>query len=142
MSYHPALLKGIALFLAAEGFGIYRESAVYGATERGIVVQAFPETPNEIIAVSLYLPGGQKLTPTASHQLSEALVQIRWRLAGHPFEGLAVFDNLHDLIDRRTLILGDVTVTGAYRSFSPMGRDRNNRLDFTSNWAFTGLKSI
>ena len=138
MFYHPALLEGLARTLDTAGLGTYREDGVFSDSQRGIVVHAFPETPPEIIGLFLYLPDSTALSPTAAHRLSSALVQIKYRLQGHPFDGLLLFDQLHDLIDRKKLALGDVKVTGEYKSFSPLGSSRAGH-EFTSNWKLTGL---
>ncbi|WDH77931.1 hypothetical protein PTQ19_10395 [Microbacterium esteraromaticum] len=141
MSFHPAVIEGLARALHTAGLGTYRENGVFTDEERGIVVHSFPEQPPEIIAVSLYLPDGTGLSPTADRRLSSAMVQIKYRLQGHPFEGLQLFDSLHDLIDRKRLDLGGVKVHGQYRSFSPLGQSRTG-FEFTSNWQLTGLAPL
>jgi hypothetical protein len=141
MSFHPAVLEGLARKLDAAGIGIYRENGVFTQSERGIVVQAFPETPPEIIALTLYGPDGADLSPTASHRLAQVNVQIRYRLTGHPFTGIDLFDQLHDLIHRKSLNLGAVTVTGRHLSFAPMGQTPTG-FEFTSNWMLTGLAGL
>jgi len=141
MSYHAALLEGLARVLAARGLGVYREDGVFTTSERGIVIHAFPETPPEIIGLFLYQPDGTVLSPTATRRLSTALVQIKYRLQGHPFAGIELYDQLHDLIDRKPLELGGVSVRGEYKSFSPLGQSRTG-LEFTSNWMLTGLAGL
>lgn len=141
MSYHPAVLEGLARALHTAGLGVYREDGIFTNAERGIVIHTFPETPPEIIAVSLYLPDGVGLSPTATRRLSTARVQIKYRLQGHPFAGIELFDQLHALIDQKHLDLGDVKVTGAYRSFSPLGQSRTGH-EFTSNWELSGLAAL
>ncbi len=141
MSYHPAVLKGLALALQAAKLGVYREDGVFATTERGIAIQAFPETPPEVIGLFLYHSDGTAFTPTATRRLSTVLVQIKYRLRGHPFEGLELFDSLHDLIDRKHLEFDGVRVTGAYKSFSEIGQTATGVV-FTSNWELSGLAPL
>lgn len=144
MSYHPALLEGLARRLDTEQMGIYREDGVYDMDQRGIVVGSFPETPPEIVGLFLYLPGGVSFSPTATRRLSTTRVQIKYRLQEHPLAGIEYFDRLHDLIDRKHLDLGDIRVTGAYVSFEQLGLSRQTKTgyEFTTNWQFTGLAGL
>lgn len=141
MSYHPAILEGLAQLLHANDLGVYRENGIFTAAERGIVIQTFPETPPEIIGVSLYLPEGLSLSPTATHRLSTTRVQIKYRLQGHPFAGIELFDQLHALIDQKPLALGNVEVAGEYKSFSALGQSRTG-FEFSTNWELTGLAAL
>ncbi|MBW1639231.1 SWF/SNF helicase family protein [Microbacterium resistens] len=141
MTWHTALLGGLAEYLAANGVGVYREDGVYADSERGIVLQTFPERPREIVALSLYLPGGQKLSPSATQELKQSRLQIRYRLGGHPFDAVEMFDLLHSLIDQRALDLGPIRVRGLYQSYSPMVETATGR-EYTTNWRFTGLAGI
>lgn len=142
MSYHPALLKGLAEYLHDEGIGEYSETGVIPSTGRGIVLHAYPETPAELVALFLYLPGEQKLSPTATSALASARVQIKYRLSGHPFEGIEMFDRLHDRIDRKTLALGQISVVGKYESYTALGQAANGSFEFSTNWTFTGLRTL
>jgi hypothetical protein len=144
MSYHPALLKGLALRLQAAGLGVYAADGVFTSDQRGIVIHAYPEQPPEIVALSLYLPGGVALSPTATRRLSTARVQIRYRVIGHPFAGIEYFDQLHDLIDQKALDLGGIHVGGEYLSFSEIGQTRQPQggFEFTTNWKLTGLADL
>jgi hypothetical protein len=144
MSFHAGLLEGIARLLASQSMGVYRDDGVYAATDRGIVVGRFPEQPVEIVGLFLYLPGGVGLSPTATRRLAETRVQIKYRLTGHPLAGVEYFDRLHDLIDRKTLGLGDIRATGEYVSFGELGPSRQARsgYEFTTNWKLTGLAGL
>lgn len=142
MSHHITLLRGLAQALAAGGLGVYREDGVYQANERGIVVHAFPETPNEVISVALYLPEYTHLSPTAGRRLTRSRVQIRWRISGNPLEGIETFDALSHLLDNQRLVLDGHPFRGRYLSFAPLGQDSNNRFAFTSNWQLTALEAL
>lgn len=142
MTYLPALVSGIAKDLAVAGLGVYREDGVYAANERGIVVHAFPETPDEVLAVSTYLPTFRRLSPTATSQLAAISVQVKYRLAGHPLQGLEIFDTLLARYDRRRRTLGDVSAAGHFVSFTPLGADANRRSVFAANFRFDGLAPV
>lgn len=142
MSYHPALLRGLAQYLHAEGIGEYSESGAIPHNARGIILHAYPETPAELVALFLYLPGEQKLSPTAASALASPRVQIKYRLAGHPFKGIEMFDRLHDLIDRQNLTLGEVRAIGKYESYAALGQAVNGSFEFSTNWTFTGLRTL
>lgn len=144
MSYHPALLAGLARALDAAELGVYREDGVFTNDQRGIVVHSYPEQPPEIVSLFLYLPGGMALSPTATRRLSTARVQIKYRLTGHPFAGIEYFDRLHDLIDQKALNLGGIHVAGEYLSFSEIGQTRQPQggFEFSTNWKLTGLADL
>ncbi len=144
MSFHAALLDGLARRLASADLGVFREDGIYAEAERGIVVGVFPEKPPETVALTLYMPGGAKLSPTATRQLAETRVQIKYRLTGHPLAGIEYFDRLFDLIDRQALDLGDVQVSGEYVSFGDLGASRTAKasFEFTTNWKFRGLAAL
>lgn len=144
MSYHPALLEGLARALDAADLGVYREDGVFTTAQRGIVIHSYPEQPPEIVSLSLYLPGGVALSPTATRRLSAARVQIKYRLTGHPFRGIEYFDRLNDLIDRKALDLDGIRVAGEYLSFSEIGQSRQSPggFEFTTNWKLTGLAAL
>lgn len=141
-SHHATLLAGLAEWLAANGFGVYRENGMYAADERGIVLAAFPETPNELLSVGLYQPEYTRFSPTSPRRLTATGVQIRWRLAGDPLDGVRLFDRLSQLIDRRALVLGGITARGLYRSYGTVGQDANRRWLHTSNWKLTALEPL
>ena len=141
MTFHSALLEDVAAWLAANGIGVYRETGIYQGSERGIVALAFPESPAEIISISVYEPEYTALSPTAAADLVSTRLQIRWRTVGDPREGVKVFDRLHALIDRKRIELGDRIVRGKYRSYMALGQDANNRWLFTSNWSLSAFAS-
>jgi hypothetical protein len=142
MTHHTDILRGAAELLGANDFGVYRESGVYQPDERGIVIAAFPETPREILSVAIYAPEYTGFSPTAKRQLTATRLQVRWRQAGNPLDGIETFDRLRALIHRQQLTLGPVQALGKYLSFSPMGQDANDRWSFTSNWQLSALEAI
>jgi len=142
MTWHSTVLTGLAEQIAGAGLGVYREDGQYAEAERGIVMQAYPERPVELISLSLYLPERTLLSPTAKHDLSTPRVQIRYRLLGHPFGGIDMFDGLSAVIDGKHLTLGDAVATGEYVSFASLGQDASARHEFSTNWKLTGLRPL
>ncbi|MGI6878836.1 hypothetical protein [Microbacterium sp. gxy059] len=142
MSHHAQMLHGLAQHIADAELGIYRPDGVYQPDERGIVISAFPETPEEVISVALYQPAYTPFSPTASRRLTVSHIQIRWRTLGDPLNGIDMFDALSHLIDEQLLNLGPIIARGRYRSFSPIGQDKNHRTAFTSNWTLTALEAL
>lgn len=140
MSYTTALLTGIAEDLRALGW-VYNEDGLYAASDRGVVLQTFPETPNELMALSVYSPVYTYLGPTAPHCLASTMVQFRWRVASRPLDGIRIVDSLVDRYGRRSgSPFGSVTANTDFKSFTPMGEDANRRWQFSANFAFSGLR--
>jgi len=142
MSHHSALITGLMGWLAANDFGVYRESGVYAAAERGIVTGVMPETPAEVVSATLYLPEYTRLTPTAGQRLTGSSVQIKYRLVGHPLAGVEFFDSLSALIDGRTLTLGTLRAAGEYLSYAPLGQVGADAWMFTTNWRLHSLEAL
>lgn len=136
MSYGTVLLKGLGEFIAAHGLGVWRENGIY-TNERGIVIAAFPDKPDEIISLTRY-------STTYVDDEATTLIQIRYRMTGHPFAALELYDDLHDLLHRKThLNFGGVRISRVMeRSFSPMGTDKTGRSEFTHNFVFTGPRWV
>lgn len=141
MTHHTALVDGLARLLAAEGFGVYNADGEFTATQRGIVVSAFPETPASIIALSFYMPEYQRLYGRG-RRLTGSRVQIRTRIPGHPLETLSVFDGLSHLIDSKPLQLGEIAATGEFLSATEPTQDKAGAWEQSSNWRFTALETL
>lgn len=141
MSHHTALVDGFAKLLHSEGLGVYDPDGFFTPGQRGIVVSAFPETPDSIISVSFYLPEYQDLYGR-SRRLTGSRIQIRTRIPGHPLATLDVFDALSHLIHRKHLVLNGLDVHGRYLSATQPIQDSNNRWQQSSNWRLTGLETL
>lgn len=140
MSHHTVLLHEFAAFLAANHVAEYSADGLYAKDVRGITVAGFPETPADIVALSLTMPeytrlagGGRRLT--ASH------IQIRTRLHGSPLATIDLFDQLTYLIDRKRLTLGPLRANGAFRSATDALPISGGWVQ-SSNWTLTALEGL
>ena len=138
MSYSNELLYGLAADLATAGVGVWKPDTAYAETDRGIVVDDLPESPFEVVAVSLYADSTE---PTYRRDVETVVsyVQVRIRLAD-PDEARSVQDTLRDRYHRCRRTLGGHIVTGRQESRAPLGPDQNNRFLYTQNFAFRGLR--
>lgn len=142
MSHFTAVLIGYAQTLAAAGMGVYRDDAVYSKAERGIVFSAFPETPAEVVALSLYLPEFTRPSPTAERQLTAASLQIKYRLLGNPLNGVEYFDRLLDLLNDKNVDLGPLTAHTSHQSYAQLGQVNDGAWVFSTNWRFRSLRAL
>ena len=140
MSHHTVLLHEFATFLAANDVAEYSADGFYAKDVRGITVAGFPETPVDIVALSLTMPeytrlagGGRRLT--ASH------IQIRTRLHGSPLATIDLLDQLTYLIDRKRLTLGTLRAIGAFRSATDALPISGGWVQ-SSNWTLTALEGL
>lgn len=128
-----ALLRGIAEHLAGSGVGTWKPSGVYAPTETGIVVDAVPQAPDALIALSGY--------PVDDGLEGDALVgvQVITRAAGadpRPINDLAeqVFSALHGL---EAVVLNGVPVRLCWRqSSTSLGADGVRRWSRVQNFYF------
>jgi hypothetical protein len=140
--HHRTLLVGLARAIADADLGVWNEDAVYTTEQRGIVLHAFPETPDELISLTLIRPEYSRPSPTADRRLVRTSVQIRWRIRGNPLDGIDLFDALNHLIDQKRLDFDGQPFRGEYRNFAPTGQDSNHRVSFSSNWQLNALEAI
>lgn len=141
MSHHTVLLDEFATFLAAHDVAEYQADGFYPKDVRGITVAGFPETPADVVALSLTMPeytrlagGGRRLT--ASH------IQIRTRLHGSPLATVDLLDQLTYLIDRKRLTLGPLRANGAFRSVTAVLPTSGDGWVQSSNWTLTALEGL
>ncbi|OYO16635.1 hypothetical protein CGZ93_17905 [Enemella dayhoffiae] len=125
------LLEGIAQHLAAGSVGLWRANGVYTATETGIVIDAIPQSPDNLITLTAY--------PVADELEGDALsgVQVITRAAGadpRPSNDLAgrVFAALHGL---ESVVLNGIPVTLCWRqSSASLGQDGVRRWSRSQNF--------
>lgn len=141
MSHHTALLDQFAQFLATNEVGVYNPDGVFVASQRGIVISAFPEVPAELVSVSFYMPEYQRLQG-GTRRLTASRIQIRTRLRGHPLATLDLFDHLSHLIDRKLLQLGPITAHGAFLSATEPLATKAGAWVQASNWTLTALEGL
>lgn len=142
VSHFTAVLVGFAKHLADNDMGVYRDDAVYAKTERGIIFSAFPETPAEIVALTLYLPEFTTPSPTAERQLTAASVQIKYRLRGNPLAGVEYFDRLLDLLNEKNVDLGPLTAHTTHQSYTQLGQANDAAWIFSTNWRIHSLRAL
>lgn len=141
-SHFAPVLDGFARFLAANDMGQYSADGVFPKNARGITVSAFSETPQEVVALTLYLPEFTRTSPTAERQLTAASIQIKYRLLGHPLNGIEYFDQLKDLLDDKHIDLGSIRAHTEFQSYTPLGQVNNAAWVFSTNWRITSLRAL
>lgn len=134
--FESNLLSGIADLLVTAGLGTYNTTGAYTATQTGIVFDAVPQSPDNVITLSDY---PVKDDPTLSD--SVIAVQVRTRCAGQdprPVKDLdgAIFDALHGL-EGVDLASGVHLVSLYRRSGVSLGQDGNLRWMRSSNYYAT-----
>ena len=135
-TYGVALLVGLALDLQDADLGVWRETGVYSANERGILIAVHPNDPDEIISLTRY-----DSTFSAGAMVATR-IQIRYRLKGSPLAGERMHDALQARLHDRTHVdFGSVRIDRIkQRSFSPLGKDSGlSRWQYSQNFEFTGL---
>lgn len=144
MSHHGALISELMQHLADESFGVYRESAVYAANERGIVTSVFPSTPAEVISVTLYDVEYTRMSATAERKISTASVQIKYRLTSRdPLAGVAFFDQLGGALAGKRIALESMTIViGDDPNFANLGQQNGGGWVFSTNWQIHSLQAI
>lgn len=142
MSHFGAVLDGLARHLADHGRGVYNVDGVFASDERGIVVSAFPEAPREIVSLTLYSPEYTRTSPAATRQMTACMVQIKYRLHGHPLAVVEYFEGLKDLLDGKHLTLGDVSAHCAFQSYTPLGQNNAATWVASTNWRLESLRAL
>lgn len=142
MTHFGAILDGLARHLETQGMGVYRADGVFSPDQRGITVSAFPETPREIVALTLYLPEFTRTSPTAERQLTAASIQVKYRLLGHPLAGIEYFDQLMAVLHDKHIDLGQVNAHTSYQSYTPLGQVNNAAWVFSTNWRISSLRAL
>lgn len=142
MSHHAALLDGLAKHLADREMGVYNADGEFAPTERGITISAFPDSPREVVALTLYSPEFTRLSATSERRLSAASVQIKYRLTGHPLAGVEYFDTLSSVLDGKRIDLGPFSAACDYLSYTPLGMNNAGAWTFSTNWRFHSLQSL
>ena len=126
------LLEGVAVWLAAQGVGVYRPDSVHPAGETAVTLKRLPTAPDRAVAVNVYDTRDDLTTP-----LREVMVQLRFRAPG-PLTAVDEFaDSVFPLLHmRHHFDAGTVRVQRAVRrSSAPMGADDNRREERADNYA-------
>lgn len=140
-SLESLFLKGIALRLHAASLGTYRPTGKYTAGETGIVFDAVPQDPDNLITLSAY-----QVTDDPAASESVLGLQVRTRAGGqHPDPArdlaAAIFNNLHGLTDMRLPAPDDLdgvwVVQILRRSQVTGGQDANQRWSNIQNFYAT-----
>ncbi|WP_300733697.1 hypothetical protein [Pseudomonas sp.] len=141
--YSSKLLLGLAQFLTAAGFGVYREDSMYAPGERGIHINFTPAlastTPQESLSLQIYLP--QRGVLATEH----TSVQLRWQFVDrHPLYVNDTIDAVRALFPERPeggyQEIGGLKFDRIYqRSATTWGEeDRPGVLNATQNLSFRG----
>lgn len=142
MSHFGAVLDGLARHLDSRGRGVYNVDGVFASDERGIVVSAFPEAPREIVSLTLYSPEYTRTSPSATRQMTACMVQIKYRLHGHPLAGIEYFEELKDDLDGKHLTLGEIEAHCAFQSYTPLGQNNAGTWVSSTNWQLSSLRAL
>lgn len=137
--FQTNLLTGLAVYLAAAASigATYRASGKYEPTETGIVLGNIPQSPDRIIALTIYDSGHHPSLSTSSYRL-----QVRTRWGG---QDKRYVDNLDDAIfdlleaSQHLVLTTGVHVTQIqhYSGPLPLGQDTNNRWGLSHNYELT-----
>lgn len=125
------LLEGLAVWLASQGFGVYRTSTPYTAADKAITIKRLPATPDWALAVNVYDVADEISLPT-----KRVRVQLRFRAPGIPTavdewadDVAAALHGLHHFT------AGNVRIERAERiNFAALGVDDNRREERTDNY--------
>lgn len=125
------LLEGLAGWLAAGGFGVYKTTSPYGTADRAITIKRLPASPDWALAVNVYDISDEIMLPT-----KRVRVQLRFRAPGSPTAVDEWADNvaaaLHGL---HHFTAGNVRIERAERiNFAALGVDDNRREERTDNY--------
>lgn len=132
------LSKQVAMFLDAEGFGTFDESGVSG----NIFINVIPDQPNEALAI--FTTGGPGMDP--ENQYGRSNIQILIRTVPQDPRGgetkatgiiraLNGFDSDYLTPGGNYIINVDAIQSGP----SQIGRDPNNRFEYSQNFTFEYL---
>jgi len=135
------MLKGFAQLIEMHTIAVFKDSGSYASNEVGITIQAVPDQPDGVIALSAY-------SVTDDPTLSDSVfgLQARVRRGGAnptPTNDLAdeLFDLLHGLADFELPAVdgwaGVWVVSCERRSQVSGGQDRNNRWSDIQNFHVT-----
>lgn len=141
MGYVTDLLYGLAVDLDELDVGVWRPTAAYTATERGIVLNDLPEDPDEVVSLSHYADA-EDATYRRDVESVVTFVQVRLRVRSNA-TGRDLQDLIRDRYHRRRVALtgGALIVTGRQQSRGPLGPDQNGRWLFSQNFTFSGLRA-
>lgn len=122
---------GIAQLMDAANIGTANPDGVYGANQVGITIQAMPETPDHIIAITPYVISDDPLLGD-----SVAAVQIRVRGDRDPRTVIDRDDAIFDLLEgiEGTWLNGIYVVVMWRQSNLPLPQDGNQRWEHSSTY--------
>ena len=122
----------IAQRLAEQGVGTYRPTGVYTAAETGITIKAVPQSPDRIIAITVY---DVDEDPDPTNPWQAFIVQLRYRAGKYPTDVDDIADAAHTALTVHHQTWGTVRVDRCHRqSFIPIGADANGRQERTDNY--------
>lgn len=128
------LLEGLAVKLHNAGVGVWKPpgpDVKYLPTDKAIVLQAIPPSPDRLITLTAYLvnttPGSQDITVG---------IQVRLRGTTDPRVCQDMGDAVFELLDSSGRQLwGDIPIVDVTRrSHSPLGYDGNKRWEAAHNY--------
>lgn len=131
MPWTTDVLTAAAEHLATAGVGAWRPEGAYAAGETGILLRAFPPSPDRVVVLTAY--------PVAeSAHLSDVTlgIQVRCRGTKDPRDVADLADAVRDLWHgARGLMLGPAHVALLWRqSHTELGADGNGRWSTSSNF--------
>lgn len=122
----------IAQRLAEQGVGVFRASGAYTAGETGITIKAVPQSPDRIVAVTVY---DVDEDPDPASTWQTFTVQVRYRAGKYPTDVDDLADAAHTALTVHHQTWGAVRVDRCHRqSFIPIGADANGRQERTDNY--------
>lgn len=127
------VLHAAAQQLAITGVGTYKPDGIYTTGETGIILKATPPTPDRVVTLNAYIPGGDNPNPGAV--TDEVMLQIRTRgLANPPTDVDDLAEAAVTALVGHHLSWPGLTVQRVHRlSTLPLGADQNRRQERTDN---------
>lgn len=122
----------IAERLAATGIGTYRATGVYTATETGITIKAVPQSPDRIVAVTIY---DEIAALDPDDPTTVIPVQLRFRAGTYPTDVDDIADAAKAAMTVHHDVWSGVRIHRCHRrNFTPIGADANKRHERTDNY--------
>lgn len=117
--------RAVALRLQEVGVGTFKPTGVYSAGETGITLKAVPQSPDRIVAISIYAIDED---PDPTDPRRTYSVQLRFRAGTNPTDVDDIADAAYQALSVDHQEWGTVRVNRCYRTvMAPLGMDANGR---------------
>ncbi len=137
MGWDTDLLSGLAELLDTAGVADWATTGVYSDGQTGIYIAATPPKPDRAVCLTGYPVTEMVQLPDVTYA-----VQVRTRAGPDPRDvsdlDALIFDQFHGLAQ---VTFGAAHVVQMWRqSSAPMGRDSNDRIEWSSNYYLNAVR--